>query len=276
MKKLLIVLLIVVFAWMVKLSYDLFKLRAAHVELRSSLSSIQQHNATLNDHVVALQRKLVQQQAQPSANNSVPQPSVLPASNDAELVRQQLNLIEFALQQQQYSLALEKLSQLQLNVENYALAPALIESLKSGLSKDQVMLQQFVQGRLIQQQRIRELLDQVDEDIAQELKAPHQSAVVESTSFWQRLIQIEPVKQPSQVLMQRGIILKEAQLRLLLAQQVLQQGQQLAFQQALSSVIEVLQPLPDRKSQQWIKQLEQMKTTPLAPIPPLNTRILMS
>ncbi|WP_406612533.1 hypothetical protein [Acinetobacter schindleri] len=275
MKKILIVLFIVAFAWMVKISYDLFSLRQAHIELSSSFTLLQQQNASLNDKVVALKRQVTEQrQDAPAVSNS--QVATAPESHDAELVRQQLSLIEFALQQQQYSTALEKLSQLQLDLPNYTLAPALLDGLEHVLSKDQVMLQQFINSRLVQQNKIRDLLNQMDAEIAKELKAQHSATPAESGSFWRNLIQIEAVQQPSTVLMQRGLVLKEAQLRLLMAENALQQSQQIPFQQSLGAVAEVLKQLPDAKSQQWVKQLEQIRTIPLTPVPPLNARTLMS
>lgn len=275
MKKILIVLFIVAFAWMVKISYDLFSLRQAHIELSSSFTLLQQQNASLNDKVVALKRQVTEQrQDAPAVSNS--QIATAPESHDAELVRQQLSLIEFALQQQQYSTALEKLSQLQLDLPNYTLAPALLDGLERVLSKDQVMLQQFINSRLVQQNKIRDLLNQMDAEIARELKAQHSATPAESGSFWRNLIQIEAVQQPSTMLMQRGLVLKEAQLRLLMAQNALQQSQQIPFQQSLGAVAEVLKQLPDAKSQQWVKQLEQIRTIPLTPVPPLNARTLMS
>ena len=275
MKKILIVLFIVAFAWMVKISYDLFSLRKAHTELSSSFTLLQQQNASLNDKVVALKRQVTEQrQDAPVVSNS--QIATAPESHDAELVRQQLSLIEFALQQQQYSTALEKLSQLQLDLPNYTLAPALLDGLERVLSKDQVMLQQFINSRLVQQNKIRDLLNQMDAEIARELKAQHSATPAESGSFWRNLIQIEAVQQPSTVLMQRGLVLKEAQLRLLMAENALQQSQQIPFQQSLGAVAEVLKQLPDAKSQQWVKQLEQIRTIPLTPVPPLNARTLMS
>ncbi|KGT46548.1 MULTISPECIES: hypothetical protein [Acinetobacter] len=276
MKKFLIVLLIVALAWMIKLSYDLFNLRSQQNELSTNFSLLQKQNANLNDNIVALKRQLSAQQGQKSPDIQAPQISAAKVTHDTELVRQQLDLIEFALQLQQYSTAVEKLSQLQLNLDSYALSPALVESLKEVLGKDQMMLQQFINSRLVQQNRIRDMLNHIDVEMAREMQAPHQINSTASGSFWQRLIQIEPAAKPSAILMQRGLILKEAQLRLLMVQQTLQQGQQVPFQQAISAVIEVLQQLPDAKSQQWIKQLEQMKNTPLTPVPSLNTRTLMS
>jgi len=115
----------------------------------------------------------------------------------------------------------------------------------------------------------------MDAEIEKEIQQPYRQPPVSQRSFWQRWIQIEPADQPSTVLMQRHLVLKEAQLRLLIAQSALQQDQSVAFQQALNAVIEVLEQLPDAQSQQWIQQLKQIKATPITPIPLLNTRTLV-
>lgn len=275
MKKFLIVLLVLTTTWVVKLSYELFVLRASVTELSSNFELLQQQNASLNDNVVALKRSIAQQTTQATMPQQAVAAPTTANNDDTELVRQQLNLIEFALQQQQHSVALERLSQLQANIESYVLAPAIRDSLNNVLSKDQEMLKTFINTRVIQHNKINNLIHHMDREIQQELQVQHTAPTQHTTSFWQRFIQIESVKEPSAVLMQRGLVLKEAQLRLLIVQNTLQQGQQIPFQQALSAVAEVLAQLPDAKSQQWIKQLYQIKATPLTPTPHLNTRTLI-
>ena len=112
------------------------------------------------------------------------------------------------------------------------------------------MVMQFINANAEQQGKLAAVLDQLDQGIAQELKAQYaQPAPQPERSFWQRWIQVESVQQPTPLLMQRALILKEAQLRLLLAQQQLHKGQYLAFQQELTEAAQILKPLPeDRKS----------------------------
>ena len=112
-------------------------------------------------------------------------------------------------------------------------------------------------------------------EIAVEIQHPYQETTHETRSFWQRLIQVESVKQPSALLMQRSVILKEAQLRLLTAQSALQSGQPLVFTKAIDSVIEVLKQLPDQKTKTWMNQLIRIKAIPATPLPMLNTRTLI-
>lgn len=277
MKKLFIVFFILSVVWLIKLSYDLYVLNAAQTGLHQGVKQLQQQNANLNDQFVALKRQFTAQQQNAGAPSAQAAAAVLTADtqNDIALVQQQLDLIEFALQQQQYATAIEKLNHLQNELDEYVLAPALVSSLQQVIAKDQDMLKKFVNSRLVQQNKLKEVLMQMDAEIEKEIQAPHLQSLETQRSFWQRWIQIEAAEQPSTVLMQRHLVLKEAQLRLLIAQNTLQQDQSVAFQQALNAVIDVLEQLPDARSQYWIQQLHQIKATPVTPKPLLNTRTLV-
>ncbi len=278
MKKLFIVFFILSLAWIAKLSYDLFGLNSAQTELTQNFKQLQQQNANLNDQLVALKRQVATGQA---ANPETPNKGTVQdiprtdLQDDLPLVEQYLDLVEFALQQQQYAMAMEKLNQLSNQLEHLELAPALLGSLNQAIDKDREVLKQFINNRLVQQNKLKELLQQIDVEMEKEIQVQHQHRAITQSSFWQRWIQIESVEKPSAVLMQRNLVLKEAQLRLLIAENSVQQGQQIAFQQALKSVIEVLAKLPDTQSKQWIQRLEQIKAAPQTPTPQLNTRTLI-
>ncbi|MFX2257704.1 hypothetical protein V6380_13065 [Acinetobacter variabilis] len=278
MKKLFIVFFILSLAWIAKLSYDLFGLNSAQTELTQNFKQLQQQNTNLNDQLVALKRQVATSQAaNPETPNkgTVQDTPVADLQDDLPLVEQYLDLVEFALQQQQYAMAMEKLNQLSNQLEHLELAPALLGSLNQAIDKDREVLKQFINNRLVQQNKLKELLQQIDVEMEKEIQVQHQNRATSQSSFWQRWIQIESVEKPSAVLMQRNLVLKEAQLRLLIAENSVQQGQQVAFQQALKSVIEVLAQLPDAQSKQWIQRLEQIKAAPQTPTPQLNTRTLI-
>ncbi len=278
MKKLFIVFFILSLAWIAKLSYDLFGLNSAQTELTQNFKQLQQQNTNLNDQLVALKRQVATSQAaNPETPNkgTVQDTPVADLQDDLPLVEQYLDLVEFALQQQQYAMAMEKLNQLSNQLEHLELAPALLGSLNQAIDKDREVLKQFINNRLVQQNKLKELLQQIDVEMEKEIQVQHQHRATSQSSFWQRWIQIESVEKPSAVLMQRNLVLKEAQLRLLIAENSVQQGQQVAFQQALKSVIEVLAQLPDAQSKQWIQRLEQIKAAPQTPTPQLNTRTLI-
>lgn len=278
MKKLFIVFFILSLAWIAKLSYDLFGLNSVQTELTQNFKQLQQQNTNLNDQLVALKRQVATSQAaNPETPNkgTVQDTPVADLQDDLPLVEQYLDLVEFALQQQQYAMAMEKLNQLSNQLEHLELAPALLGSLNQAIDKDREVLKQFINNRLVQQNKLKELLQQIDVEMEKEIQVQHQNRATSQSSFWQRWIQIESVEKPSAVLMQRNLVLKEAQLRLLIAENSVQQGQQVAFQQALKSVIEVLAQLPDAQSKQWIQRLEQIKAAPQTPTPQLNTRTLI-
>ena len=276
MKKLLVLLLVLGVLWVVKISFDLHQLSVGQDTLMRQQSALEQRNASLNDQLVAINRQVNDVAPVEGNTTSTNTVSAVGGLQPTVLIAQQLDLVEFALQQQQYSFAVDKLNQLNLDVHTYELAPALKASLHQVLTKDQKIVMQFVQANLEQQNKIKTVLDQIDLAIAQEIKNQYtQPEPQPEHSFWRRWIQIESVQQPNAVLMQRAIILKEAQLGLMLAQQQLQKGQYIAFQQELTGVIQTLKQLPDAKTQYFIQRLSELKKIPANTVPALNTRALL-
>ena len=276
MKKLLVLLLVLGVLWVVKISFDLHQLSVGQDTLIQQQSALEQRNASLNDQLVAINRQVNDVAPVEGNTTSTNTVSVVGGLQPTVLIAQQLDLVEFALQQQQYSFAVDKLNQLNLDVHTYELAPALKASLHQVLIKDQKIVMQFVQANLEQQNKIKAVLDQIDQAIAQEIKTQYtQPEPQPEHSFWRRWIQVESVRQPNAVLMQRAIILKEAQLGLMLAEQQLQKGQYIAFQQELIGVIQTLKQLPDAKTQYFIQRLSELKKIPANTVPALNTRALL-
>lgn len=279
MKKALILFLILILMCMVKLGYELLNLSAQQSEFSSSLHQIEQNNANLNDQLVAMQRQLstaqgtTQSDAKPTGHlNNEMVASIEPVV----LIQQQLDLIEFMLKQHQFNDALDKLLHLDRNLESYTLAPSLKHSLHQAIQKDQQSIQQVSSARAAQQAKVTLFMQQLDQALSAEINSPQLTATaMEPRYFWQRWILIEPAKQPATALIQRPLILKEAQLRLLLANHALQQGQYLEYQQALIQIIQLLNKVPDAKSRQLIQKIQTLKDFTVIPVPLLNTRALV-
>ena len=279
MKKALILFLILILMCMVKLGYELLNLSAQQSEFSSSLHQIEQNNANLNDQLVAVQRQLstaqgtTQSDAKPTGylNNEM-----VASIEPVVLIQQQLDLIEFMLKQHQFNDALDKLLHLDRNLESYTLAPSLKHSLHQAIQKDQQSIQQVSSARAAQQAKVTLFMQQLDQALSAEINSPQLTATaMEPRYFWQRWILIEPAKQPATALIQRPLILKEAQLRLLLANHALQQGQYLEYQQALIQIIQLLNKVPDAKSRQLIQKIQTLKDFTVIPVPLLNTRALV-
>ena len=264
---------------MVKLGYELLNLSAQQSEFSSSLHQIEQNNANLNDQLVAVQRQLA---TAPGTTQSDAKPTdhlnneMVASIEPVVLIQQQLNLIEFMLKQHQFNDALDKLLHLDRNLESYTLAPSLKHSLHQAIQKDQQSIQQVSSARAAQQAKVTLFMQQLDQALSAEINSPQLTATaMEPRYFWQRWILIEPAKQPATALIQRPLILKEAQLRLLLANHALQQGQYLEYQQALMQIIQLLNKVPDAKSRQLIQKIQTLKDFTVIPVPLLNTRALV-
>ena len=275
MKKLVVIVVLIALVWIVKLSFDVMQISAQQQQLSQSLHLAEKTNANLNDQLVALQRRNYTQDApEQSAVSSAAQQE--DAIQPVDMVAQQLDLVEFSLQQQQFHYATEKLANLDRELNEYALAPALKQSLHQVIQQDQKQIQQFITTRDAQYQQVSQLLQQLDQQLKQQAQQPELNpADVDDRFFWQKWLSIESAKQPATQLMQRQIILKEAQLRLLLARQVFMQGQYVQYQQEVNDIIQLLQQLPDQKAQQLVQQLEKIKNLNIVPTPSLKTRALL-
>ena len=275
MKKLVVIVVLIALIWIVKLSFDVMQVSTQQQQLSQSLHLVEKNIANLNDQLVALQRRNYTQGAaeQPAVSSAVPQ---VDAIQPMEMVAQQLDLVEFSLQQQQFHYATEMLANLDRELNEYALAPALKQSLHQVIQQDQRQIQQFITTRDAKYQQVSQLLQQLDQHIKQQVQQPELNpADVDDRYIWQKWLSIESAKQPATQLMQRQIILKEAQLRLLLARQVFMQGQYVQYQQEVNDIIQLLQQLPDQKVQQLVQQLEKIKNLNIVPTPSLKTRALL-
>lgn len=275
MKKLVVIVVLIALIWILKLSFDVMQISAQQQQLSQSLHLVEKTNANLNDQLVALQRRNYTQDAaeQSAVSSAIPQEDAI---QPMEMVARQLDLVEFSLQQQQFHYATEMLENLDRELNEYALAPALKQSLHQVIQQDQKQIQQFITTRDAQYQQVSQLLQQLDQQLKQQVQQPEMNpADVDDRYFWQKWLSIESAKQPATQLMQRQIILKEAQLRLLLARQVFMQGQYVQYQQEVNDIIQLLQQLPDQKAQQLVQQLEKIKNLNIVPAPSLKTRALL-
>lgn len=280
MKKIFILVLVLSLMWILKLSYDIFNINAQQDEFTNTLHRIEQTNANLNDQLVALKRhtSTAEENVASDHQNEQKIKTIQDVGIDPIMViKQQLDLIEFMLKQQKLNDALDRLIRLNNQIDQYELAASLKQSLHEVIEKDQQVVQQFVSARAAQQTEIDAVIHQLDQALTEEIRTPKLQPHQENQRhFWQRWLVIEPAQQPAVALMQRPILLKEAQLRLLLAQHALKQGQDLTYQQSLLEIIQLLDQLPDQKAHQLIQKIQEIKGLTMIPTPVLNTRALLS
>ncbi|MCH7396269.1 hypothetical protein MMP66_18630 [Acinetobacter dispersus] len=256
--------------WLAKLSYDVAQYSQTVPQLQQQLDQTEQRYALLNDQFVAVQRQL-QNTSPVEPTDSVAIPTTVTGIAPVVLIKQQVQLVQFALDQQQFIYALDQLNQVQQHVVQSAVSPALQHSLVKSIEQDKQIIQQYVLSQTQQQQQIDNLLQQLDQKIQQEIQNPKLSMANNESRSWWHWFKLEKVQRNSPDLLSRNITLKEAQLRLLLASQALQQGQLVEYRKSILEVMQLFAELPDQASQQMKQKLEKIVNLPAVPTPKLTT-----
>ncbi|MFI8144221.1 hypothetical protein [Acinetobacter sp. ABJ_C5_2] len=272
MRKLVSIIILLSIAWLAKLSYDMWQISRTVPELQQSLLQSEQQYANLNDQLVALKRQIQQPssdvQTAPSINNEIIHSGITPTV----VIKQKLDLIQFAIDQQQFIYAVDHLTQLQQSLPQYEIAPALQHSLNQAIEQDKQAIQQYVIAQNQRHQLIDDLLQTIDKNIQQALARPKlEMDQSESVSWWKKWFRIEKVETPSINLMNRSVVLKEVQLRLLIAEQALNQGKMAEYQNELQSVMQKLNEMPDATSQQLKNRIAKVSHLSIVPVPKLST-----
>lgn len=274
MKKFYILLLILGLAWIAKLSFDVSKITAEQQSLINNSHQLEKANSILNDQLVALKR--VDQESNTKNTSEI---QIEKLNNDVllrNLIKQELVLVEFALKQNKPYYALDKIVELDQHLNTYPISLELKDGLEKAIEKDVYIIKQYVENLDQQNQMIQKVLQQIDLELT--LEATDSYLVPKQTQdqyFWEKWLSIESVKQPAAHLAQRPLIMKEAQLRLIMARQILLNNQYNQYQIELNGIIALLNELPDQKAQQIIKQLESLKKINKISVPKLTTRTLV-
>lgn len=103
-----------------------------------------------------------------------------------------MDLIQFAIDQQQFIYAVDHITQLQQALLQYEIAPALKHSLNQALEQDKQAIQQYVIAQNQRHQMIDDLLQTIDKNIQQALARPKlEMDQSESVSWWKKWFRIE-------------------------------------------------------------------------------------
>ncbi|TCM71094.1 hypothetical protein EC844_101381 [Acinetobacter calcoaceticus] len=272
MKKFISILILVSLLWLLKLSFDFYTLSRQMTTQQHSLQQSEQQNASLNDQLVALQRKEATLSVSPNEKDQLHSTKLSPTL----VIQQQLELIQFALQQQQFVYALEKLNALDQSMDDYEIAESLKQSLHQAILQDQQSIQQYVVAHQAQQTRLAQMLQQLDQQIKQDFNSQKLStAPVENGYFWQKWLKVDVVGETTVNLNSRMMILKEIQLRVLLAQQALFISEYQSYQNMLQGIIQQLDTLPDAFSQHMKQQVVKIEQIHVLPVPKLKAREIL-
>lgn len=274
MKKWYVLIAIVFVVWIGKLTFDLQQLTGQQNLLVKSVDKLEKTNSNLNDQLAAMNREMpVQTKTQASTPTVMAEDWIV---SPKEMIQQQLVFVEFALKQQQYHLAVEKLANLNQDLEDFPLTLELRNSLHLAISKDIAAIQQYVTKSDMQQLQVNQLINELNRTLNQEISQPKlQAPQKDNAYFWQKWISVEVNKKPAEALMQRSIILKEVQLRLLIARESLAQGKYIAYHQEMNDIQDLLKKLPDQKAEKLLQHVEKLNKLTVLPAPLLNTKSLL-
>ncbi|WP_087545166.1 hypothetical protein [Acinetobacter sp. WCHA29] len=270
MRKIVYLILLLSLLWLAKLSYDVAQYSQIVPQLQQQLTQQQQRYSLLNDQFVAVQRQLQDAHlSDPSEASSLP--SMVTGVAPVILIKQQLQLVQFAIDQQQFIYAIDQLNQVQQHIVQYTVSPALQHSLTKAIEQDKQAIQHYVLMQTQQQQQIDTLLQQLDQKLLQEVHNPAIKMQKAEASSWWSWFKFEKVQRTQPDLINRHLILKEAQLRLLLASQALHQGQASEYRKSVQEIIRLFSILPDQNSQMIKQKLEKLLNLSVIPTPKLTT-----
>lgn len=271
MRKIAYFILVLGLVWLAKLSYDVAQYSQTVPQLQQQLVQSQQQYSLLNDQLVGLQRQLQDKNTSNNNNKLVTTPITIDGIAPAVVIKQKLQLVQFAVDQQQFIFALEQLNQLQQQMAQHQVSPALQHGLIKAMEQDKQNIQQYVLLQTQQRQQFDTLLQYLDQQLQQEMQKPDIRLQKNSERSWWQWFKFEKVQRTPPDLIQRSILLKEAQLRLLLAEQALHLNQATEYRKSMQEVMLLLEDLPDRSSQQMKLRVEKMLNLPVVPAPKLTT-----
>ncbi|MDH1916044.1 hypothetical protein N5D81_08650 [Acinetobacter junii] len=271
MRKIAYFILVLGLVWLAKLSYDVAQYSQTIPQLQQQLVQSQQQYSLLNDQLVGLQRQLQDKNTSNTNNKLVTTPITIDGIAPAVVIKQKLQLVQFAIDQQQFIFALEQLNQLQQQMAQHQVSPALQHGLIKAMEQDKQNIQQYVLLQTQQRQQFDTLLQYLDQQLQQEIQKPDIRLQKNSERSWWQWFKFEKVQRTPPDLIQRSILLKEAQLRLLLAEQALHLNQATEYRKSMQEVMLLLEDLPDRSSQQMKLRVEKMLNLPVVPAPKLMT-----
>lgn len=271
MRKIAYFILVLGLVWLAKLSYDVAQYSQTIPQLQQQLVQSQQQYSLLNDQLVGLQRQLQDKNTSNTNNKLVTTPITIDGIAPAVVIKQKLQLVQFTVDQQQFIFALEQLNQLQQQMAQHQVSPALQHGLIKAMEQDKQNIQQYVLLQTQQRQQFDTLLQYLDQQLQQEIQKPDIRLQKNSERSWWQWFKFEKVQRTPPDLIQRSILLKEAQLRLLLAEQALHLNQATEYRKSMQEVMLLLEDLPDRSSQQMKLRVEKMLNLPVVPAPKLTT-----
>lgn len=241
-------------------------------DLSQNMVSIEQQNAQLKDKIVALERQKLM------TNDTVvtTQPQLQQQLNQhIQQLKQGFEFVQFALQQQQWTIALQRLEQIDQSIDSLSISEPLKLSLHQSILVDREQIKVAYQKSQQQQQIVQDLLRQLEQTLQQQLSLDYQPQE-QKRSFWQRLWVIEKTAQPIIQPAQFQLLIKEIQLDVMMLKYLNVMQNPVEYQQAMVNIQNKMQHLPEplhAKINDDVQKLAQIK---ILTLPKLSSLALLS
>lgn len=241
-------------------------------DLSQNMVSIEQQNAQLKDKIVALERQKLM------TNDTVvtTQPQLQQQLNQhIQQLKQGFEFVQFALQQQQWTIALQRLEQIDQSIDSLSISEPLKLSLHQSILVDREQIKVAYQKSQQQQQIVQDLLRQLEQTLQQQLSLDYQPQE-QKRSFWQRLWVIEKTAQPVIQPAQFQLLIKEIQLDVMMLKYLNVMQNPVEYQQAMVNIQNKMQHLPEplhAKINDDVQKLAQIK---ILTLPKLSSLALLS
>lgn len=265
--------IVLMFIWVAKLSWDIHQLNTLQLHhINMQIDQQSQRVGRLNDEFVALQNNLKTAVSIPSATisegNTSQDPQILYVARDYFADR--IQLAQLAIDQQQFNLALEYIQELRQQLaEDQTISEALKDALLLALVRDQSNIVSYLQQRSEHLQLIQQQLSQLNRSLVpQSLDADDNKW---DLSHWFSLEKASDTPH----LLQRDIYYQKLQLKVMLAQQALLSGQVDFYRQQLAEVLILVDLQPDDKAKKIAQQVRKLQQMNLTRLPQMSAIALM-
>lgn len=239
--------------------------------LDQELQGLKHNYLKVNDQLVALKRQQTETGTTVSAPTA-PQSGTL-GSSTAHL-RDQLGLVDVALQHDQPMFALSQLVQISASLEQYVLSDAMRQSLVSAINNDSVTIERYLTEVDRHNEVVQLQIEKINLALKKQIQHPNLELPTKQTR-WLPWLDIKRDRDLGAPLLERTIILKEAQLRLQLLQYAVARQQQVLIVNESQEIMALLEPLPDAFAKQMIEQLKQLNQMQRIAKPKLSALALL-
>lgn len=273
MTRLLWLLVIMLLAWMLKLTLDLEQVQTKQMHTFSlSIDQQKQRIDRLNDQYIAL-NSLINNKTSvaPTVDKNKPEAVASKAEYNAQhLVLDRLQLIQLTIQQQDFNTALAQIQELRLYIDqDKPLSQSLNAALLDALATDQANLVSFVQQQHAQQTVLLEQLHAIEHQIH-----PQVLDSAEKKWRWSAWFSLSPATQVPD-LKNHALHYQYIKLKLLLAQQALNAGQVVFYQTMMKEIAVDVLHYPDDLSKTLAPNINKLSEVSLIAQPKLSALALL-